>query len=148
MAHRRRSDFRSWRAWRTAAWLAAVAVAGAGCKTAKPADGTAIPDRPTAEKSDSFSKPAATGSTWKDAGRDTADPAPYAPTSYASTTTASGGATTGRSHVVKKGDTMYSIARLYYKGDVHRWHAIYDANRDRIPDPNQLKVGQTLVIPD
>jgi nucleoid-associated protein YgaU len=146
MAHRRLSNFRSWRAGRTAAWLAAVAVAGVGCKTQKPVDETAIPDRPTAEKSDSFSKPAATASTWKDAGRDTAEPAPYAPTSYASTT--SSGAPTGRSYVVKKGDTMYSIARVYYRGDVHKWKAIYDANRDRIPDPNQLKVGQTLVIPD
>ena len=50
--------------------------------------------------------------------------------------------------MVKRGDTMYSLARLYYKGDVHKWHAIHEANRDRIPDPNQLKVGQTLVIPD
>ena len=140
MAHRRLGVFRIVQA---AACLAVVA-AGFGCKTQRRADETAIPDRPTAEKSDPYAKPATTSSTWKDAGQ--SDPAPYSTASYASNTGA--GAATGRSHVVKKGDTMYSIARLYYKGDVHKWHAIYDANRDRIPDPNQLKVGQTLVIPD
>jgi len=143
MAHRRRCFLRS---LQTATWMAVVAAASFGCKSQRPADETAIPDRPAAEKNDPYAKPATTGSTWKDAGRETSDPAPYASTSYASTSGA--GAPAGRSHVVKRGDTMYSLARLYYKGDVHKWHAIHEANRDRIPDPNQLKVGQTLVIPD
>jgi nucleoid-associated protein YgaU len=79
----------------------------------------------------------ATSSSWKEAGE---APAPV-PVSNPVATSGS------RTHTVRKGDTIYSLARLYYAGDVHRWHAIYDANRDKISNPDQLKVGQVLVIP-
>ncbi len=124
--------------------MAAVAVAGVGCKSTKPADGPAIPDSPVSEKSSPPPK-STTTSSWKEAGSAPIDPAPVSTTSYASS---SGAGASGRSYVVKKGDTLYSIARLYYKGDNHKWRAIYEANRDRIPDQNHLTVGQTLSIPD
>lgn len=49
-------------------------------------------------------------------------------------------------HYVTRGDTLSSIAQWYY-GDRRRWRDIYRANRDQIPDPNHIVVGQTLVIP-
>jgi nucleoid-associated protein YgaU len=52
----------------------------------------------------------------------------------------------GRSHVVEKGDTLYSLARKYYH-DQKRWKDIWDANRSVIPDKDHLKVGTKLVIP-
>lgn len=52
----------------------------------------------------------------------------------------------GQSHVVAKGDTLYKLARQYYS-DQSRWKDIYEANRNVIPNPNMLKVGQQLVIP-
>ena len=52
----------------------------------------------------------------------------------------------GRSHTVAKGDTLYSLARQYY-GDQSKWRSIYDANRNELPDPNRIRVGQRLVIP-
>ena len=55
----------------------------------------------------------------------------------------SGGATM---HKVARGDTLYSLARKYYN-DPKRWKTILDANRDKIPSPKALPVGQTLVIP-
>lgn len=53
----------------------------------------------------------------------------------------------GRVHTVAKKETLYSIARMYYNGDHHRWREIYEANRAEISDPNRIRVGQRLVIP-
>lgn len=55
-------------------------------------------------------------------------------------------ATSGRTHVVAKGDTLSSIARKYY-GDSSKWKTIFNANRNRISDPNRLTVGTKLIIP-
>jgi len=122
-------------------WMAALA-AGMftlfGCKSHSPADPNEIPEKPvSADKSDGSSK-AAVGSSWKEAGE---SPVTYVPPAPASSSAGQ------RTHTVKRGDTIYSLARLYYAGDVHKWHSIYDANRDKISDPNQLKIGQILVIP-
>ena len=68
---------------------------------------------------------------------------PYAPT-YAPAPTYGGGS--GRTHTVAKGDTLFGLARQYY-GDQSKWRTIYDANRNELPDPNRIRVGQRLVIP-
>lgn len=52
----------------------------------------------------------------------------------------------GKTYVVKKGDTLSSIARKYYGSD-KRWKDIYNANKTRISDPNKLKIGTKLIIP-
>lgn len=57
------------------------------------------------------------------------------------------GSAGGARHTVAKGDTLYSIARAYYNGDMSKWRDIYNANRNTIRDPNRLSVGQQLVIP-
>ena len=49
-------------------------------------------------------------------------------------------------YVVRRGDTLYSIARRFY-GDGKLWTLIRDANRDRIPAPELLRVGTELTIP-
>ena len=49
--------------------------------------------------------------------------------------------------VVKEGDTLGTLAAQHY-GDVLLYQKIYDANRDAIPDPNVLKVGLQLLIPE
>ena len=51
-----------------------------------------------------------------------------------------------RSYVVKSGDTLASISRKFYKTSA-RWKRIRDANADKIDDPQNLKVGETLTIP-
>jgi nucleoid-associated protein YgaU len=50
----------------------------------------------------------------------------------------------GRSYVVKKGDTLFSISRKFYKSPAH-WKQIRDANK--LDDPAKLKPGLTLTIP-
>lgn len=51
-----------------------------------------------------------------------------------------------RTHTVRRGDTLYKLARQYYN-DQSKWKTIYEANRSRLDNPNDLKVGQDLVIP-
>lgn len=52
----------------------------------------------------------------------------------------------GRTHVVRRGDTLIQLARQYYN-DQARWKQIWEANKTRVPDPNQLEVGTRLIIP-
>lgn len=47
---------------------------------------------------------------------------------------------------VKKGDTLSRIAKREL-GSYDRWREIYDANKDRIKDPNVLSVGLQLAVP-
>ena len=53
----------------------------------------------------------------------------------------------GQVYTVKRKDTLYSIARAFYGGDHSKWRSIYDANRERINDPNHISVGMKLIIP-
>lgn len=52
-----------------------------------------------------------------------------------------------RVHVVEKGDTLGAIAKKYY-GTASLYPKIFDANRDVLNDPNLIKPGQKLRIPD
>jgi nucleoid-associated protein YgaU len=54
--------------------------------------------------------------------------------------------TTYQRIIVQPGDTLYKIARRVY-GDAGRWHLIYDANRDKLEDPNQVPAGVELIVP-
>lgn len=51
-----------------------------------------------------------------------------------------------RSYTVKSGDTLASISRKFYKTSAH-WKQILSANKDKIDNPENLKIGQTLTIP-
>ncbi|MCD8350033.1 MAG: LysM peptidoglycan-binding domain-containing protein, partial [Planctomycetaceae bacterium] len=52
----------------------------------------------------------------------------------------------GRTHLVVRGDTLSSIAMQYY-GTSAGWRFIYEANRNILPNPNVLAVGNELTIP-
>ncbi|HEY7087351.1 MAG TPA: LysM domain-containing protein [Tepidisphaeraceae bacterium] len=60
------------------------------------------------------------------------------------TTPAASGSIGGGSYTVKRGDTLYSIARNKY-GDGKQWTKIATANPGLRPET--LKVGQTIVVP-
>lgn len=47
---------------------------------------------------------------------------------------------------VVAGDNLTKIARKHY-GDGHLWKLIYEANQDRIKDPDKIQVGWKLKIP-
>ncbi len=50
------------------------------------------------------------------------------------------------SYTVKSGDSLSKIAKHLY-GDANAWHKIYDANRDKIKNPDLIHPGQVLTIP-
>ena len=49
-------------------------------------------------------------------------------------------------YMVKAGDSLWKIARKYY-GSGSKWTLIFEANRDKINNPNSIRVGQVLIIP-
>lgn len=51
-----------------------------------------------------------------------------------------------REYVIRKGDTLSKIAQEQL-GKAHRWKYLHEFNKDRIKDPNKLKVGQKIIIP-
>jgi nucleoid-associated protein YgaU len=62
----------------------------------------------------------------------------------AATATAGGGA--GRTYKVQPGDTLSKIAKEFY-GNASDYNRIFQANQDKLQNPDQIKVGQELVIP-
>ena len=51
-----------------------------------------------------------------------------------------------KTYPVKKGDCLWNIAKATY-GDGSKWKLIYEANKDKITNPNLIYVGQVLTIP-
>jgi len=51
-----------------------------------------------------------------------------------------------RTWTVKPGDTLSHIAQQVY-GKASHWHAIFDANRDQLDDPDLIRPGQVLQLP-
>ncbi len=52
-----------------------------------------------------------------------------------------------RFYTVSQGDSLGSIAIKFY-GDAGRYPAIFEANRQFLSSPDQIRTGQRLVIPD
>ena len=53
---------------------------------------------------------------------------------------------TGGTYTVVKGDCLWKIAKKFY-GNGSQYTKIYNANRDKISNPNLIYPGQVLVIP-
>jgi nucleoid-associated protein YgaU len=54
---------------------------------------------------------------------------------------------TERFHIVCLGETLSGISYKYY-GSTNKWQKIYNANRETIENPNRIKPGMRLNIPD
>lgn len=55
-------------------------------------------------------------------------------------------APTAKTYTVKSGDCLWTIAKKYY-GNGAQYTKIYNANKDKISNPNLIYVGQVLTIP-
>ena len=56
------------------------------------------------------------------------------------------GKPTAKTYTVKSGDCLWTIAKKYY-GNGAQYTKIYNANKDKISNPNMIYVGQVLTIP-
>jgi len=52
-----------------------------------------------------------------------------------------------RRYTVKSGDSLSKISREFY-GNSGDYMKIFEANRDKLADPNKIQPGQELVIPE
>ena len=52
----------------------------------------------------------------------------------------------GKTYTVKSGDSLWSIAKRFY-GNGAQYPKIYEANKDKIKNPNLIYAGQVLTIP-
>ncbi|HEY2118699.1 MAG TPA: LysM peptidoglycan-binding domain-containing protein [Candidatus Acidoferrum sp.] len=52
-----------------------------------------------------------------------------------------------KTYTVAAGDSLSKIAKQFY-GNANEYTKIFEANRNVLSDPNMVKVGQQLVIPD
>ena len=71
-----------------------------------------------------------------------------APASQSAPTTGSGGAAPAPtiSYTVQSGDTLSGIAKKFL-GNANEYMDIFNANRDQLTDPDKIKPGQVLKIP-
>ncbi len=117
-----------------AAAVSMLLVLGTGCANKKPAENPAAVNSAPLDVS-----PAATPA-YQPA------PIPVAPAISETPAMAAPAATpaAGSTYVVKKGDTLYSIAKAHY-GDGKQWQKIISANPG--VDSKHLKVGQKLIMP-
>lgn len=56
-------------------------------------------------------------------------------------------ASTGQTYTVKSGDSLSKIAKAHY-GDASKWKRIYEANKEKIKNPDLIYPGQEFTIPD
>ena len=52
-----------------------------------------------------------------------------------------------RTITVQAGDSLSKIAKREL-GDANKWHAIYEANKDRIKNPDLIYPGDVLTLPN
>jgi nucleoid-associated protein YgaU len=71
---------------------------------------------------------------------------PLPPPSQAAAEGERQGKSKARTYVVQPGDSLASISRKIYQ-TTNRWKDILDANQNQLSDPDELKPGQTIILP-
>ena len=57
------------------------------------------------------------------------------------------GGQSSRTYTVQSGDSLSKISKQFY-GDANQHMKIFQANREQLNNPNEIKPGQQLVIPE
>jgi len=80
----------------------------------------------------------------------TAPPAPkkadFSNVQAGASSTAPAAPSTAQTYTVAKGDTLSKIAKTFY-GNANQWRTIYEANKDKIKNPDLIQPGWVLTIP-
>lgn len=80
----------------------------------------------------------------------TAPPAPkkadFSNVQAGASSTAPAAPSAAQTYTVAKGDTLSKIAKSFY-GNANQWHTIYEANKDKIKNPDLIQPGWVLTIP-
>ena len=58
-----------------------------------------------------------------------------------------GGGQGTKIYTVQAGDSLSKISKQFY-GNANQYMKIFEANRDRLDDPDKIRVGQQLIIPE
>jgi nucleoid-associated protein YgaU len=69
-----------------------------------------------------------------------------APAAAAAAASANAPSASPRSYTVQAGDSLSKIAKQFY-GDANKYMKIFEANKDKLSDPDKIKPGMDLVIP-
>jgi len=69
-----------------------------------------------------------------------------APAAAAAAAAAGGPSRTVRTYKVQPGDSLSKISKEFY-GNANQYVKIFEANRDKLADPDKIKAGMELVIP-
>ena len=69
-----------------------------------------------------------------------------APAAAAAAAATGGPSGTARSYTVQPGDSLSKISKELY-GNANQYMKIFEANRDKLADPDKIKAGMELVIP-
>jgi nucleoid-associated protein YgaU len=69
-----------------------------------------------------------------------------APAAAAAAAVGGTSAPTGRSYTVQPGDSLSKISKQFY-GDANQYMKIFEANKDKMSDPDKIKAGMNLLIP-
>jgi nucleoid-associated protein YgaU len=70
-----------------------------------------------------------------------------APAAAAAAAASAGGpSSSARTYTVQPGDSLSKISRQFY-GDANKYMKIFEANKDKLSDPDKVRAGMDLVIP-
>jgi len=69
-----------------------------------------------------------------------------APAAAAAAASAGWARSTARTYTVQPGDSLSKISRQFY-GDANKYMKIFEANKDKLSDPDKVRAGMDLVIP-
>jgi nucleoid-associated protein YgaU len=57
------------------------------------------------------------------------------------------GGQSSRTYTVQPGDSLSKISRQFY-GNANQYMKIFEANRNQLENPNEIRAGQQLMIPE
>jgi len=69
-----------------------------------------------------------------------------APAAAAAAAAAGSSSPAQRTYTVQSGDSLSKISKQFY-GDANKYMKIFEANKDKLSDPDKIKAGQELIIP-